>query len=293
MPMFELIPAVIGAGAPDSRTRLAGAALHRQGLMRGLQSVLRWGRPVVARPVRSVSIEQTSMRLQVVEAFSRRLAHRVSECLLAGDLPLVIGGDHSCAVGTWSGVAAITGAGRLGLLWIDAHLDAHTPGSSPSQMPHGMPLAILLGEGPSGLTRLSGLAPVLDARRVVVLGARSWEPAEAARLARLGVRVMTAQEVRDRGLSVCLREALAQVRGAPGQVWGMSLDVDALDPRELPATGTPVPGGLSVSALGLGLAGIGRAEGLMGIEVAEYNPRLDADCRTATRLVGLMSAMLL
>jgi arginase len=231
-------------------------------------------------------------RLDIVEAFSRRLAQRVSERLLAGALPLVIGGDHSCAVGTWSGVARTTGPAQLGLLWIDAHLDAHTPASSPSQMPHGMPLAVLLGEGPPALTHLAGAAPVLDARRVVVLGARSWEAREAVRLRQRGVRVMAATEVRERGLPACLQEALERVRGAPGQAWGLSLDIDALDPDDLPATGTPVPGGLSLLGLQEGLRGIGQTDGLKAIELAEYNPWLDPDCSTARHLTALLAAML-
>jgi arginase len=183
---------------------------------------------------------------------------------------------------------------RLGLLWIDAHLDAHTPRSSPSKRPHGMPLAMLLGEGPTALTRLAGQVPVLQAERVVVLGARSWEPAEARRLARLGVQVMTVEEVRARGLADCMARALVRVRGGPGTVlpWGLSLDVDAIDPQEAPATGTPVPDGLSVKALSEALRGLGRAPGLQALELTEYNPRLDPDCRTAIRLTALLAALL-
>ncbi len=292
MPLFELIAAVIGAGAPDSRTRTAAAALYRRGLVRRLGAGVSWGRAVVARSRRAPSEWRVDERLAIVEEFSHRLARRVSERLHAGVRPLVIGGDHSCAIGTWSGVAEVVGPGRLGLLWIDAHLDAHTPGSSASRMPHGMPLAALLGQGPPGLTRIAGTAPVLDRRRVVVLGARSWEPAEARRLSDLGVRVIDAAEIHDRGLAACLEQALAQVRGHPVLPWGLSLDVDAIDPSEAPATGTPVPGGLSLEALSRGLAGVGNAPGLQALELAEYNPRLDPDCATADRLAALMAAML-
>jgi arginase len=312
LPMIELIAAVIGEGAPDPRTRLAAAALHRRGLAAFLGPQVRWGRPVVSRAQpRPLSVAgpggvpqapsgdltaghlPAQVRLDIVEAFSRRLAHRVSECLLSGALPLVIGGDHSCAIGTWSGVARVTGAGRLGLLWIDAHLDAHVPATSPSQMPHGMPLAALLGEGPTALTHLAGAPPVLDAARVVVLGARSWEAPETQRLSQRGVRVISAQEVRARGLTVCLVEALKRVRGEPGGVWGLSLDVDAVDPVDLPATGTPVPEGLSLSGLCEGLRGIVQREGLKAIEIAEYNPRLDPGCVSAGRLIDLIAALLL
>lgn len=300
MPMIELIAAVIGEGAPDPRTRLAAAALYRRGLAASLGAQARWGRPVVARPLPRVlsgalpeARVPAKVRLDIVEAFSRRLARRVSERLLSGALPLVIGGDHSCAIGTWSGVARVIGPGRLGLLWIDAHLDAHVPASSVSQMPHGMPLAALLGDGPGSLTELAGARPVLDAARVVVLGARSWEAPEAQRLSQRGVRVIAAQEVRARGLDVCLAEALRRVRGKAGSAWGLSLDVDAVDPGDLPATGTPVPEGLPLSGLCEGLRGIGQLAGLKAVEIAEYNPRLDPDCLTAQRLIELIAAMFL
>ena len=310
-----LIPAVMGGGAPDARTRSAAAALHRRGLVNALGEGVSWGRPVLARRRLNPSVHRWSLLLD----FSERLADRVSQCLLTSRfsrLPLVIGGDHSCAVGTWSGVArALRNRGgstdvpqadparerpdapesqQLGLLWVDAHLDAHTPRSSRSKQAHGMPLAMLLGEGPRTLTGLAGPRPVLDAARVVVLGARSWEPAEARRLSRLGVRVMTAEEVRSRGLAECTAQALELVRGGPGASlpWGLSLDVDAIDPVDAPATGTPVPGGLSLRELIPALAGLARMPGLQALEMTEYNPRLDPDCTTAARLTRLLAALL-
>lgn len=326
---LELIAAVIGAGAPDPRTRSAAAALQRRQWGASLEPVVQWGRAVVARgDVRQgrdatpggatlgdttpgvsnpLGIE-AARRLAIVADFSSRLAVRVSQCLLTNRTPLVIGGDHSCAIGTWSGVARALNnpvqskqvqskqvpapSGHLGLLWIDAHLDAHTPRSSDSKMPHGMPLAVLLGEGPKALTHLAGEAPVLQADRVVVLGARSWEPAEASRLERLGVRVITADEVRARGLLVCMTQALQRVRGVDRQPWGLSLDVDAIDPQQAPATGTPVAGGLQVDELAAALQGLAWAEGLQAIELAEYNPRLDPDCQTARQLMKLLTALI-
>jgi len=304
---LELIAAVIGAGAPDPRTRSAAAALQRRRWRATLEPAVHWGRAVVARgemrsgkdaTLRGQSPHRIDAvrRLAIVSDFSIRLADRVSQCLLGNRKPLVIGGDHSCAIGTWSGVARYLGvrsrSAPLGLLWIDAHLDAHTPRSSDSKMPHGMPLAVLLGEGPQALTHLAGEAPVLQADRVVVLGARSWEPAEARRLERLGVRVISADEVRARGLSVCMTEALRRVRGLDLQPWGLSLDVDALDPQQMPATGTPVAGGLQVDELAAALQGLAWAEGLQAMELAEYNPRLDPDCHTACQLMKLLTALI-
>ena len=292
-PCLELIPAVIGAGAADPGTRSAAAALQRRGLIASLGPRLHWGRAVVARGrLTDDRTAAAAARLEIVLEFCSRLANRVSECLLTSRMPLVMGGDHSCAIGTWSGVARHLGRpGRLGLLWIDAHLDAHTPRSSDSKMPHGMPLAALLGEGSPSMTHLASAAPVLQARRVVVLGARSWEPAEAHRLERLGVRVISADEVHERGLRVCMAEALHRVQG-DSQPWGLSLDVDAIDPLQAPATGTPVAGGLQADDLATALRGLAWAEGLQAIELAEYNPRLDPDCQTARQVVALIAALM-
>jgi arginase len=216
------------------------------------------------------------------------LAAAVADCLRAGRLPCVLGGDHSCAGGTWSGVAR-TLHGELGLVWIDAHMDSHTPGTSHTGRLHGMPLAWLLGQDDDPLYGLS--AGVLNPGQVALVGVRSFEPEEAARLAALGVRVFHMEEVRRRGLQPVLAQALAIAR-AGTQGFGISIDLDVVAPDEAPGVGTPVAGGMAGKDLAQALSGIGGRPDLLAVELVEYAPRLDPDGRSARVAIAALVAAL-
>lgn len=214
------------------------------------------------------------------------VAGAVAATLAEGALPVVLGGDHAMAAGTWRGVGRALGAAP-GLLWIDAHLDAHTPESSPSGNPHGMPLAALLGLGAAEMAGLAG--PTLDPRRVVVLGARSCEAAEVELVAAHGVTVLSMADIRQRGLSAVFADALAIV-AAGGQPYGISVDLDAIDPLFAPGVATPVPGGIRGDALCQALAGALRARQCVTLEIAEYCPPRDLQERTARLAIALVEA---
>lgn len=217
------------------------------------------------------------------------LADRVE--VAAGDgLPLILGGDHSTAVGTWRGIGRYLAARGLpapGLLWIDAHLDAHTPENSRTGNPHGMPLAALFGLGAAEFLAVPG--PLLDPERVVVLGARSWEDEELNLLQRLGVRIYFMEEIARRGLAAVFAEALARM-AALGP-FGLSLDLDVLDPLEAPGVSTPAPGGIAAAELRLALAGLARNPKLVGLEIAEYHPGRDVADRTGRLAIDLVEAL--
>ena len=225
------------------------------------------------------------------------LAERVRRVRLAGRLPLILGGDHSIALGTVSGMTAAEGeAARepIGLLWIDAHTDANTPETSPSGNLHGMPLAAILGKGPDALTRVGGFAPGaarLSPANAAVVGARSVDPEEAAVVASLGVRVYTMEEVDRRGMSPVIDEALGLVLDGTGG-FHLSLDVDALDPSAAPGVGTPVPGGLTVREVHSAMERAAATGGLRSLEVAEVNPVLDVRNRTAELAVHFVASAL-
>ena len=227
--------------------------------------------------------------LAVVAEVARRLARRVQQVCRNGQRPLVIGGDHSCAIGTWQGLRGALGQSP-GLIWIDAHMDAHTAETSPSGCLHGMPLACLLGLGDPSLMGLSGVTPALDPRHVCLIGVRSHEAGEAALLQRLRVRVMMMEEVRRRGFASCLDEALQLVgHGTPG--FGISLDLDAFDPREAPGVGTPVAGGLHAGEVLPALTALCTAPALRAFEIAEFNPASDIDGRTGALAHQLLSSL--
>jgi arginase len=216
------------------------------------------------------------------------LAAAVADSLRHGRLPCVLGGDHSCAGGTWAGVAR-TLHGELGLVWVDAHMDSHTPRTSHTGRLHGMPLAWLLGQDDDPLYGLS--AGVLNPEQVALVGVRSFEPEEAERLAALGVRVFHMREVHARGLETVLAEALA-IATAGTQGFGISIDLDVVAPEEAPGVGTPVAGGIPGGQLARALARIGGRPDLTAVELVEYAPRLDPDGRSARVAIETLVAAL-
>jgi len=217
-----------------------------------------------------------------------QLASAVADARREGRLPCVLGGDHSCAGGTWSGVAR-TLDGALGLVWIDAHMDSHTPSTSHTGRLHGMPLAWLLGQADDPLYGLA--SGVLKPEHVCLVGVRSYEPEEDERLRRLGVRVVFMDEVHARGIDAVLGEAIEIARaGTAG--FGVSIDLDVVSPDEAPNVGTPVSGGVTSAELARSLEQVAGEPSLAALELVEYSPRLDRDGATARVALSLLSAAL-
>jgi arginase len=281
-----VIGAASGAGAPDPSCSAGPVALRRSQAFHDspLQHV-EWD------GILRVPRAQRDTPLHAVASLCARLADEVAGVLRAGHFPLVVGGDHSCAIGTWSGVhRALIEAGPIGLIWIDAHMDSHTFATTPSGQIHGMPLACLLGHGEATLTGIDGAEAKLRPEHVCLIGVRSFEAGEAALLHRLGVRVYDMEEIRRRGLSAVFDEALAIVRqGTAG--FGVSVDLDALDPAEEPGVGTPVPGGLRRAELADALSHLRGDRGFVAMEIVEYNPRRDRRHATADAAGSLLDAI--
>lgn len=266
------------ADAPDALAPLVQARLESCG------ASVRRGPTLRAR-------DAERRKQAVVSRLCAQLAAAVADSMREGRLPCVIGGDHSCAGGTWTGAArALPGPGtKLGLVWVDAHMDSHTPRTSHTGRLHGMPLAWLLGEDDDPLHGLG--AGVVEARHVALVGVRSYEPEEDERLRRLGVRVFMIEEVRRRGIVAVLAEALdIATRGT--SAFGVSLDLDVVTPEEAPAVGTPVASGVGVKELAAALAQVACRDRLAAIELAEYSPRLDPGGLSAAAAVELLAAAL-
>ena len=211
-----------------------------------------------------------------------RLAAKVEAAIECGAFPVVLGGDHSCAIGTWRGVANSID-GPLGLIWIDAHLDSHTPATSPSGALHGMPLAALLGRW--------GGKTSLQPWHVCIIGANSFEAGEASLLTHLGVRVFGVAEIARRGLATVFHEALRIVQdGTAG--FGVTLDLDAIDPQDAPGVGAPVEGGVRSAELLAAVSTLRSQSDFLAMEITEYNPRHDRDGLTASLVVELLEAAL-
>lgn len=220
----------------------------------------------------------------------RDLADEVALALRADEFPVVIGGDHSVAIGTWSGVARVLGE-PFGLLWIDAHLDSHTPETSYSGAIHGMPLACLLGRGDKRLLDMGLIGAQISAAHTVVLGPRSYEPEEFAFLQRMGVRIIDSEQVHQRGFVDCLEEAVGIVSAAPAG-FGVTLDLDAIDPQLAPGVGSPEPDGLVAHDALMAIHLAAGMAGFKALEIVEYNPDRDQYGATASLISDLIGQVL-
>jgi arginase len=221
--------------------------------------------------------------LEPIVELNRALMQQVASVLAQGRTPLVLGGDHNLAIGSVSGSAQ----GReLGLLWIDAHADFNTAETTPSGNIHGMSLAALTGRGHPALTGLAGGTPAIHTERVALVGVRDIDNEERDALRSSGVHVFTMHDVDRRGMADVMDEALLIV-GRGSKPFHLSLDLDALDPRQAPGVGTPVPGGISYREAHLAMELIAQTNQMASMDVVEVNPILDSRNATAELAVVL------
>ena len=227
--------------------------------------------------------------LPQIAAACEELAGRVGAAMDRGCVPLVLGGDHSVAIGTVAGVAAHFRKRdeRVGLIWLDAHADMNTPDSSPSGNIHGMPLACLLGMGPEPLAGLGGFQPKIAPRNTVIVGLREVDLTERPHVRESGVRAFTMRDIDERGLRAVMEEA---IRAASDETAGFhcSLDMDFVDPKDAPGVGTAVRGGATYREAHLAMEMICDSRRMTSIEVVEVNPVLDEANRTADLAVELI-----
>jgi arginase len=221
------------------------------------------------------------------------LARQVEEILDADQLPLILGGDHSIAMGSIAGVSSFCRKHNetLGLIWFDAHADMNTPESTPSGNIHGMPLAVLLGYGTPQLTEIAGFSPKLDPRLCAHVGARDIDPGERELIRTLGLRFFTMREIDERGMAACMDEAIS-IASSGTDGYAVTFDVDALDPGDAPGSGTLVRGGLTYREAHLGMEKIAEAGGMRSLEVVEINTALDVNNKTAELGVELILSAL-
>lgn len=293
---IALIGSPSGWGAPVQGSEKGPSVLRKAGLVEFLQEGgvhCRWDEMV--RPkVTSEEVERlvTVDEAQVlVQEHSEQLCETVERVMDRGEFPWVIGGDHSIAVGTWSGVIAhLEAAQHFGLIWIDAHLDGHVPETSPSMAYHGMSLACLLGYGDPFLCSVGGDAAKLSPKHVTIIGARSYEDEEHTLLKNLGVRIVPMEEVAKRGFKVVLEEALICANtGTMG--FGISLDIDFFDPAFASSTGTPVEGGPKPEEVIPHLAIAAEHPNFKAFELVEFNPELGDSERTRALIFDICAVM--
>jgi len=285
---MQVVGVASGSGARDTGCEAGADALRAMritAILRARGLPARWAD--VIRPAAAYRADS----LKAVRKVCVRLAKRVERIIGERDLAVVVGGDHTSAIGTWKGAAhALRDHGLIGLLWIDAHMDAHTPQTTETGMLHGMPVACLLGYGYPELTEIAHGAR-LDPKCVCLYGVRSFERGEAELLERLGVRVYFMEEIIRRGIPETLGEALAIVNCASGG-FGITLDLDAIDPGDAPGVGSPAPDGMRGAELISALAVHGADPHLVGVEVVEYNPYRDRQSATAGLVADALVAIL-
>ena len=222
-----------------------------------------------------------------------KLCAEVKQILNAGHLPLILGGDHSIAIGSFAGAASYCRDRNeeLGLIWFDAHADMNTPETTPSGNIHGMPLAALLGYGDDRLTSVGGFSPKVAPRFCAHVGARDVDRGERELVRELGMRLFTMREIDERGMSACMDEAISIASKASGG-YAVTFDVDVLDPGDAPGSGTLVRGGLTYREAHLAMEKIAEAGGMRSLEIVEINTALDMNNKTAELGVELILSAL-
>lgn len=231
---------------------------------------------------------QRARYLKQIAETCTRTAEAVVKALEDGSTPFVLGGDHSLAAGSVSGVAEFhrRRGEKIGLIWIDAHSDINTPETSPSGNVHGMPLAALLGLGADELTGIFGYKPKIAPQNTVLVGVRDIDAAERANIQRAGIVVYTMRDIDERGMRAVMEEALrAASAGTAG--FHVSLDMDMIDPEDAPGVGTPVRGGATYREAHLAMEILADHGGMLSFEIVEVNPVIDEHNRTADLAVEL------
>jgi arginase len=289
-PSVAVIGAGLDLGAGRRGVDMGPSAIRYAGLASRLEALaipyLDWGDVATAIPEATGVGDERARYLPEIKAACERVAELVARAVREGHVPLVLGGDHSVALGTVGGLASVRGPG--GVLWVDAHGDLNRPETSPSGNVHGMVLAALLGLAGSGFE--SDAWPLPAAERVALVGVRELDRSERELLHELDARVYTMSDVDRRGLEPVMRESLEHV--GDGGFAHVSLDMDVVDPEVAPGVGTPVRGGLSYREAHLALELVAESGLLRSLDVVEVNPIFDRENATGKLAVDLIASAL-
>lgn len=279
-----------GANIGPAAIRIAG--LHEKLKMLGCSIEERGDIVLPLREMLSQGDVQSKHRPAIIEV-CQKLSAEVYESLKSGRKPIVLGGDHSIAMGTVSGVSRFAKDSRqsLGLIWIDAHADMNTPESTHTGNIHGMPLSVILGHGFPDLVSLEGGNVKVKPHNVALIGIRTLDSEEKELCRKSGVRYFTMREIDERGMAAVTREAIAvATNGTMG--FHLSFDIDGIDPMYAPGVSTPVTGGLSYREAHLILEMLADTKKLLSMEFVELNPMRDIEHKTAGLVVDLVQSAL-
>ena len=275
-----------GVDMGPSALRVAGLQARIKQL--GLQ-VEDIGNISVKQPEEMSYGEKRAKYLAEIADACKDLAAMVEKSLEEGMLPVVLGGDHSIAAGSLSGVASHfkKKEKRIGLIWLDAHGDINTPESSPSGNVHGMPLAAAMGYGATELVELQGFKPKVEPQNISLVGIRDLDSQEKKLAKKSGVHVFTMRDIDERGMREVMSDALKYAVDDTDGI-SVSLDMDFVDPSDAPGVGTPVRGGVTYREAHLAMEMLADTEAMVSLEVVEINPVIDEHNRTALLGVELV-----
>lgn len=298
---IHLLPFICDAGAQIRGTQGGPVEAQKRGLKQHLEAFgydASW--PLdpqllhgeYTQKYKSLPVIGSPERREIVLQFCRDMSEQVERSMQAGALPVTLGGDHAMAMGSIAGFARATnGHGRIGVIWVDAHADLHTPDTTPSQALHGMPLAALMGLGDHEFCGLGGVRPVLNPQHLAYIGLRSTEPEEETRIRDMGIHTFRMANVERLGVQGAFEKAFELISPQVDYLL-LSVDLDAFDPSEAPAVGSPEPDGLAHAEVVQAIAAIAQKRAFDMIEIAEFNPTLPGADETYTVLKNVLKVAL-
>jgi len=282
--MLNIIGVAYGNGADDPGCEEGPIVLSHSSMLTDIELPYTW--------LATHTSESTSRKLDampVIRELNQKVAKEIFQISQQGQHFVMIGGDQSCSLGTWSGAATAVN-NDLGLIWIDAHMDAHTAETTPSGNIHGMPLAALMGFGDPSLTGILTEKNKLKPENVVLIGIRSHEPEEAKLLDRLGLRIFYMPEINEKGIEQVMTQA-KEIVTKNTESYGVSIDLDGIDPLDAPGVGTPEPNGINGNDLCQAFAKIAGDDRFIGAEIVEFNPHKDQSQKTEKLIINLINAI--
>ncbi|MGE7919568.1 arginase [Viridibacillus sp. NPDC093762] len=295
--MYKLNISLIGVPMDLGQTRrgvdMGPSAIRYAGAVERLEAigyeVIDEGDIQIGVSEREVSEDTNLRNLSAVTDASTKLANKVHDVVSQNHFPLVLGGDHSIAIGTLAGLS--DHYENLGVIWYDAHADLNTGDTSPSGNIHGMPLAVSIGLGHEKLINIRNYAPKVKPENIVIIGARSVDPGERELIKEKGIKVYTMHEIDREGMTKVIQDAIIYLREKNVDGLHLSLDLDGIDPLYTPGVGTPVPGGITYRESHLAMEMLYESEMITSAEFVEVNPILDEKNKTADVAVALMGSL--
>ncbi|MDS1000778.1 arginase [Staphylococcus capitis] len=289
---IEIIGAPSTFGQKKLGVNLGPDAIRYAGLLSrlkkmGLDVIDKGNIEVPTLDVEKFNSDQEGLRnYDEIVTVSENLSKATSEIVEKGNFPLTLGGDHSIAVGSISGISQHYE--NLGVIWYDAHGDLNVPEESPSGNVHGMPLRILAGDGPDELVNINDFTPKVKPGNIVLIGMRDLDEGERKYIKDKNIKTFTMADIDRFGIQEVIERSLEYLKSRNIDGLHFSLDVDALDPAETPGTGTRVMGGLSYRESHFALELLNESKLVTSMDIVEVNPLIDNSNHTAEQAVALL-----